>query len=664
MKLGAFRSVSLAAAVTAALAPMLALSRSASAQPVPIYGGPTYNQTTGDGFNNASFSNSTGMAVNSSGVAVGLADRNSAGVNMLQRAVFLNSAGAAGQLTGLTTDPAVVAESAAYSINAAGQMVGFANKHVGAADVGDRAVRWDAAGNPFELGNLGTDASGVTDAYAYSINAAGQSVGSATKFTSGSNKGARAVRWDATGHAFELGDIVVGNTGTTSGSAYSINAANQSAGFMSKYNGNQYKGDRAVSWDAAGVARELNSLGLSNQSVTNAYAFAINASAQVVGYSAKYVSGSLKGDRAVRWNADTGTALELATLGTDGSGTTYSYGFAINDARQTAGRAFKYVGGTSKGERAVRWDAAGKAFELGDLGLSTTGSTSASALSINSLGEVVGRSKKYVGGVDQGDRAVYWTSDGAAVDLNTLIDPSSNWTLTRARAITDNGWVTGFGLFDPDGAGGPLAAYQRQFLLKVASESAWLNAAGGTWQTGGNWSASAVPGPSVDPLFNLGSTYSVNLTSAGTARALIVRSDNVTLNLGGNTLVAASLIVGRDSGDNANVTTNGGGTLTLKRAVDHRRQSRRQRRVHPRRWHAQHPDDRREQWRHVHLRRRHAQHRGRTTDRQQFDHARARSEQNPQDIGALDRLGFQAGREGQQARRRRRHRRHRQRRHV
>jgi hypothetical protein len=53
-----------------------------------------------------------------------------------------------------------------------------------------------------------------------------------------------------------------------------------------------------------------------------------------------------------------------------------------------------------------------------------------------------------------------------AVDLNTLIDPASGWTLNIASAISDTNWITGQGTFDPDGPGAQ-PAYKRLFLLQV-----------------------------------------------------------------------------------------------------------------------------------------------------------------------------------------------------
>jgi hypothetical protein len=51
-------------------------------------------------------------------------------------------------------------------------------------------------------------------------------------------------------------------------------------------------------------------------------------------------------------------------------------------------------------------------------------------------------------------------------DLNTLVSPSSGWTLVRALGISNSGWVTGVGLLDPD-LGGPLPSYATNFLIQL-----------------------------------------------------------------------------------------------------------------------------------------------------------------------------------------------------
>ena len=101
-------------------------------------------------------------------------------------------------------------------VNTAGTAVGYADRYdASGAYKGFRAVRWGAGAT--ELGNLGTDTSGVTEAQAYAINSAGTAAGYADKYDgSGTYFGNRAVRWDASGTAAtELGNL--GTTGGLSG---------------------------------------------------------------------------------------------------------------------------------------------------------------------------------------------------------------------------------------------------------------------------------------------------------------------------------------------------------------------------------------------------------------------------------------------------------------
>jgi hypothetical protein len=170
----------------------------------------------------------------------------------------------------------------------------------------------------------------------------------------------------------------------------------------------------------------------------------------------------------VRWDASGTAATELGNLGTDVSGWTGCAAWAINSAGTAVGEGEKIVaGGLYQGVRAVRWDASGTAAtELGNLGTDVYGYTRCYAWAINSAGTAVGSAEWFYAGLIEGTHAVYWGLDGVPVDLNDLIDPSSGWILTEALAISDTGWVTGTGQFDPDGTG-YLGTYQRGFLMQV-----------------------------------------------------------------------------------------------------------------------------------------------------------------------------------------------------
>jgi uncharacterized membrane protein len=235
-------------------------------------------------------------------------------------------------------------------------------------------------------------------------------------------------------------------------------------------------GSRAVRWDASSTAAtELGNLVTKNV-IKSSSARAINDAGTIVGGVEKYdASVNYLGSSAVRWDAS-GTATELGNLGTH-TGIPYTSPVAINDSGTAVGWAIKYdASGTYLGGRAVRWDASDTtAIELGNLG----GSDVSDAYAINNSGIIVGHAYKYgtSGNGQDGDRAVYWGADNVAVDLNTLIDPASGWTLNYADCISDTGWIAGVGSFDPDGAGGQ-DAYERLFLLQIPEPSSFVLLAG------------------------------------------------------------------------------------------------------------------------------------------------------------------------------------------
>jgi uncharacterized membrane protein len=441
-----------------------------------------YDQTTQGGYQSPYLPANPG-ATAGNGVAVGLAVKYTSGTVLGARSVRWDASGAAAiELGNLGVSSSGTTNSEAYAVNAAGTTVGYARKYTsGGADLGQRAVRWDASSTiATELDNLGTGNGGTTFSVANVINAGGATVGFAEKYFGIIDLGPRAVRWGAAGTAVtEMGNLGTDVDGNSNSIAYSINSAGAAVGYANKYAGSMNLGSRAVRWDALGTATELGNLGTNSTTgdgFTNSQSLSLNAAGTAVGFAQKYNGGINAGYRAVRWDASGTAATELGNLGTDLKGNTMSYAYTLNSAGTAIGYADKYVGTTlatnrNVGHRAVRWDASGTvATELGNLGTDSTGVTSSDALAINAGGIIVGYAQKYAsGGALIGQRGVLWNSDGVALDLNTLIDPASGWTLTEADGISDANWVSGIGMFDPDGAAGPLAPYQRAFLLDVCS---------------------------------------------------------------------------------------------------------------------------------------------------------------------------------------------------
>jgi hypothetical protein len=446
---------------------VMGLPSFASAAYIDVFGGPTYTPGVG-GFQTGPIAVHAPpyVGVNSAGTAFGnLSEYDASDVLVGFRAIRWDASGAAPELGNLS----------AFAINNSGTIVGSGSKFDDSTFKGSRAVRWDSTGAVVELGTLGTGVTGVTESSALAVNSAGAAVGVADKYnSSGVRLGDRAVRWDASGTAAtELGNLGTNPQGETSSRALAINDAGTAVGAADKYNASGVRqGYRAVRWGVSGTdAVELGNLGLDANGQTNTDAVAINGAGIAVGSAEKYdSSGAYQGSRAVRWDA-AGNATELGILGSGPDG--FNGAGAINGAGTAIGSAAKYdASGVYQGQRAVRWYAGSTvATELGNLGTRAgDGRADNFARAINGAGTAVGEVELYNGEDFLRTTAVYWGADGVPIDLNTLIDPASGWTLTYATAISDTNWVSGVGTYDPDGPGGQ-DPYGRLFLIHVPEPS-------------------------------------------------------------------------------------------------------------------------------------------------------------------------------------------------
>src|SRR5262249_33676414 len=126
----------------------------------------------------------------------------------------------------------------------------------------------------------------------------------------------------------------------------------------------------------------------------------------------------------------------MADLGTLGG--TYSIANAINDGGVVVGQsgvttasshphAFRYTNGV-----------------MADLG--TIAGDWSSAQDGNSIGGIVGYST-FPGSAETAYHA-FLDHGGVMFDLNSLIDPTAGWTLSKANGINDTGQITGSGLIN------------------------------------------------------------------------------------------------------------------------------------------------------------------------------------------------------------------------
>jgi hypothetical protein len=438
---------------------------SARADFLPIYGGPAFDRGTRTGYLFPYLDFLFGTTAGS-GTGVGAVDLIENGRDRGQRAVRWDTSGVTelGHL-GLDISGKTGTSNAAFAVNKLGTAVGRTEKFVAQVFKGPRAVRWDTGSTAaIELDVLSTDGNGGSGSTAYAMNEAGAAVGFATKYEAGVYKGPRAAHWDALGTGVtELGNLGTDSSGLANGFAHAINNAGTAVGAVEKYVDGINQGFRAVRWDTSGAATELGNLG----GGTNAYA--INDAGLTVGNAYKRDdAGNDRGLRAVRWDASGTAATELGHLGTNSDGITTIGATAVNNAGTAAGSGEKYVDGNYVGYRAVRWDASGTAAtELGHLGTDDNGFTFTEAYDIADSGITVGYVWDYDSqGIYTGLGAVMWGADGAAIDLNTLIDPASGWKLLYVRDISDDNWITGVGEYDADGLGGEFG-YDRLFLMQL-----------------------------------------------------------------------------------------------------------------------------------------------------------------------------------------------------
>ncbi|MGA2266484.1 MAG: DUF3466 family protein [Phycisphaerae bacterium] len=449
---------------------MLAVASLAQAGSLAVYGSPSYNPVTGNGYMSVSVG-----GVSDTGVAVGSAIYYVGGSSQGTRAVQWSASGAT-ELGGLGTRSDNWWNSEAYAINASGTAVGYSQAYDDGEYAGVYGARWNAGGTAAtELGYIDRYVE-KPGGWATAVNNNNVAVGYVDKYFDADYLiGHRAVRWDASGTVTELDSL--GTAGTdesayTDSRALAINNTGTAVGWAEKFDaaGNDC-GPRPVRWAAGGtVATELGNLGTDGGGCMSTVSVrAINASGTAVGGMEKYDgSGNYFGVRAVRWDANGTAATELGSLGDDGTGWTASGAVAINATGTIVGYAQKFVGGHSPGQRAVRWDAGSTvATELGNLGTDSSGYTTCQANAINSSGLIVGSAAWYVNGVDMGQwHAVYWDANGNAVDLNTLIDPNSGWTLLNALSVSDTGWIAGIANYDSDGPGGA-SPYSRLFMVQI-----------------------------------------------------------------------------------------------------------------------------------------------------------------------------------------------------
>jgi len=309
----------------------------------------------------------------------------------------------------------------------------------------------------------------------YSIKDLG-TLGGSTSLAGGINAsgwvaGASSLAGDTTQHAFLYDGSKMKDLGTLGGSnseAYGINASGQVTGW-SELPGDQVR--HAFLYDGAKMI-DLGAVG-----GINSEGRGINASGQVAGYSYTELPGGPE-YRPFYWGSDPHaflydgkTMVDLRTIGGAGD---YSVGMGINDSGHVTGwsysvgdpeqYAFVYDGtkmvdllpnsynvgyGINNLGQVTGWGYPNSFLFDGTkiiaIGALYWDGANSEGHGINNLGQVVGF------GYDCAETYTYCVGedaflyDGSSMfDLNSLIDPRSNWSITDATGINDAGQIAGW----------------------------------------------------------------------------------------------------------------------------------------------------------------------------------------------------------------------------
>jgi probable HAF family extracellular repeat protein len=323
--------------------------------------------------------------------------------------------------------------SAAYGINAFGQVVGYSDTSVPNIFHAFRTAA-NSPINPLtdDLGALGGMVSVAT-----SINDFGQVAGYAPPIPFGPPSFLiHAFRTAANSPINPATDDL--STNVTRSWALGINIFGQVVGYA---NTTADAPDLAFRTAPNSAINPLTDI-LGTLGGTNSVAYGINAFGQVVGYA------STTGDSAVHAFRQTGS--KMSDLGTLGGMLSQANG--INDFSQVVGLADAAGNAGPYAFRTAPNRVINPLFD--DLG--TLGGNASAALGINVFGEVVGYAST------TGDTAIhaFLYNDGAMVDLNDLIPPGLGVVLSWATGINPAGQIVGYTCCNPQN---PLQ--QHAFLL-------------------------------------------------------------------------------------------------------------------------------------------------------------------------------------------------------
>lgn len=348
------------------------------------------------------------------------------------------------------------------SVNASGQVAGVSSKYTNAYG-GFSAWIYDGSATR-EIGlydAVHTSSNGSSSNQMNlvgALNAAGQVVGYAQRYSGTAIRGQSAWFYDGSstreigltdaGHT--RGDGTQYNAVAVYAGAGAFNAAGQIAGYASRYNGLTSAGQSAWFYDG----NTTQEIGLIDAGHTRSdghqqnVAYNLSAAGQVVGLADRYNGSSLAGRNAWVFNGSSTQQIGLTSgIHTRGDGYQYAYVRGQNAAGKVAGESIAYGGMTEVGNSAWLYNG-GSTQQIGLTGTRHTNSSTAThynrVIALNDAGHVIGDAVQYDGAVFSGRSAwVYNGSSTQEIGLTDAFHSQSGFQNNYASVLNADGQVAG-----------------------------------------------------------------------------------------------------------------------------------------------------------------------------------------------------------------------------
>jgi probable HAF family extracellular repeat protein len=264
------------------------------------------------------FGYSLGFAINNAGQVVGQSEVNDSSGNYRGAAAFLYSGGSMTNLGTLRTDLGGSGFSVGEYLNDAGQVAGYSQVYDSTGKLTGNAAFLYSGASMVNLGNFGVDALGVGYSYSTGINNSGEVIGYSKVYDGSGNYKGDAGFLYRNGQLIDLGDFGSDPTGIGYSFARDISEDGTIVGWALSWNGSSFDGHAAISFSGSKFV-DLDALTSGLGSYRLREALAVNEEGQIAAFGCDVVGNA--GCSAFLLSPEgSGTAPEPTTLALLGLG--------------------------------------------------------------------------------------------------------------------------------------------------------------------------------------------------------------------------------------------------------------------------------------------------------------------------------------------------------